>query len=320
MADVGCAGILVADTFCGPMKRLPAEGELLAVDRMVSRAGGCAANVAIDLVKQGFVVDVCGCVGTDSAGDSLLQDLKKCGVGVGQIQRQGDLPTSRTVILLVEGQDRRYVHVFGANAGLEVSHIRHAWIDGLKVFYFGGLFAAPAICAAELAKLLAYCRERGVVTVVDVVVPQEYQGMEELDLLLPLIDYFVPNADEATRLTGCSDIEQQAARFLEGGAGTVIITNGERGSMAARGTRRWQADAFDVQCVDPSGAGDAFAAGVITGVLRGLDLADILRLAAALGAAATTAVGTADGVLDAQQAQEFLNEHALRVVCREKGE
>ena len=39
MADVGCAGILVADTFCGPMKRLPLEGELLAIDRMPSKAG-----------------------------------------------------------------------------------------------------------------------------------------------------------------------------------------------------------------------------------------------------------------------------------------
>ena len=63
MAEVGCAGILVADTFCGPMKRLPREGELLAIDEMPSKAGGCAANVAIDLAKQGVAADVCGCVG-----------------------------------------------------------------------------------------------------------------------------------------------------------------------------------------------------------------------------------------------------------------
>lgn len=61
MADVGCAGILVADTFCGPMKALPREGQLLAVAAMPSHAGGCAANVAIDLAKQAIVADVVGC-------------------------------------------------------------------------------------------------------------------------------------------------------------------------------------------------------------------------------------------------------------------
>ena len=73
MAEVGCAGILVADTFCGPMKRLPAEGELLAIQQMPSKAGGCAANVAIDLAKQGMSADVCGCVGADASAEVLLQ-------------------------------------------------------------------------------------------------------------------------------------------------------------------------------------------------------------------------------------------------------
>ena len=70
MADIGCAGILVADTFCGPMKRVPGPGELLALEEMPSKAGGCAANVAIDLSKQGFDVDVCGCLGSDASAVS----------------------------------------------------------------------------------------------------------------------------------------------------------------------------------------------------------------------------------------------------------
>jgi sugar/nucleoside kinase (ribokinase family) len=314
MADVGCAGILVADTFCGPMKRLPLEGELLAIDRMPSKAGGCAANVAIDLAKQGIAADVCGCVGVDPGAEVLLQSLQEAGVGYGQIRRLDQYPTSKTVILLVEGQDRRYVHMFGANAGFEVGHIGRDWIDGLKVFYFGGLCAVPGIRPDELAELLGYCQRRGIMTVVDVVVPQGHRGMETLGPLPPFVDYFLPNDDEAERLTGCTNVEQQARRLLESGVGTVIITRGAEGSVAACGRQRWQAETYRVPGIDPSGSGDAFAAGVITGILRGWDIPEILRYAAALGASATTAIGTTDGVFTAEQAQAFLDEHLLSVI------
>lgn len=314
MADVGCAGILVADTFCGPMERLPREGELLAIDRMPSKAGGCAANVAISLAKQGVAAEVCGCVGADAGAEVLLEGLQGTGVGCAEIRRLDDYPTSKTVILLVEGEDRRYVHVFGANAGFEVRHIRRAWVDGLKIFYFGGLCATPGIRPDELAQLLAYCRRQGIVTVVDVVVPQEKRGMEALASLLPHIDYFLPNDDEAERLTGCDDFERQAARLLECGVRTAVITRGAEGSLAARGRRRWRAEAYRVEGIDPSGSGDAFAAGVITGVLRKWNLARTLRYAAALGASATTAIGTTDGVFDAERAAAYVREHPLSVV------
>ena len=52
--------------------------------------------------------------------------------------------------------------------------------------------------------------------------------MEALTRLFARIDYFLPNDDEALRLTGLADPEQQAARFLECGVGTVIITRGAR--------------------------------------------------------------------------------------------
>ena len=69
---VGCAGIVVADLFCGPMDALPQEGMLSVLEEMPSRAGGCAANVAIDLVRQGVEVDLYGCIG---AGDAFCSGV-----------------------------------------------------------------------------------------------------------------------------------------------------------------------------------------------------------------------------------------------------
>ncbi len=314
MADVGCAGILVADTFCGPMKRLPREGELLAIDHMPSKAGGCAANVAIDLARQGIVTEVCGCVGTDASAEVLLQSLQAAGVGCTRVERLDAAPTGKTVILLVEGQDRRYIHVFGANAAFDVGRIPRTWVDGLKVFYLGGLFAMPAVRREELVELLRYCRKREIVTVVDVVVPQSYSGMDGLRPLLPYIDYFMPNDDEAQRLTGFADTRQQIEAFLCHGVQTVIITRGREGSVAANDGERWQAGAYEANSIDPSGSGDAFAAGIISGIVRCWDLAQTLCYAAALGASATTAIGTTDGVFTAEQARAFLEKHPLSVL------
>ena len=133
--------------------------------------------------------------------------------------------------------------------------------------------------------------------------------MEELRPLLPYIDYFLPNDDEAERLTGVADTEQQIETFLRHGVQTVIITRGADGAVAGDRRQRWQAGVYRVDSIDPSGSGDAFAAGVVTGILHRWNMDEILRYAAVLGASATTAIGTTDGVFTAEQARLFIKEH-----------
>src|SRR5690349_6835156 len=122
------------------MAGLPAEGALLALNEMPVRAGGCAANVAIDLARQGVAVDVVGCVGQDNAGDFLLKTYEQKGVGAARVVRIEGYRTSQCIILLVAGQDRRYLYATGANQAFSIEHISREWLSQLKVFYLGGLF------------------------------------------------------------------------------------------------------------------------------------------------------------------------------------
>jgi sugar/nucleoside kinase (ribokinase family) len=313
MAKVGCAGILVADTFCGPMKELPPEGHLTAIDDMPTRVGGCAANVAIDLVKQGLAVEVLGCLGQDASGAVVRSSLAEAGLGCDQLVTTADYPTSRTVILLVEGQDRRFIHVFGANRALSAEHLRKEWLAGLDAFYLGGLFAMPGIKPEALRPVLQFCREKGVVTIVDVVIPHDAQVAAAAQSLLPWIDYFLPNDDEARLITGEQEPAAQLRRLLACGAGTVVITLDGQGSLCGRGDTYWQAGAYAVDVVDPSGAGDAFAAGVVAGVVQKWDVPQVLRYASALGASAARAVGTTTSVFTLQEALAFIEHQPLAV-------
>lgn len=306
MTAVGCAGILVADTFCGPMAALPDEGELLMIGDMPTSVGGCAANVAIDLALQGIEVEVSGCLGNDAAAGGVISALERARVGCGRIVRSPSLSTSRTVILLVEGEDRRYIHAFGANAAFSVRDIDRDWATSLDVLYLGGLFVMPGIAVDELADLFEACRDAGVATVVDVVVPQPFGGNPALGRLLPHVDYFLPNSDEARTFTGAPNPFDQVRALQVLGAATVIVTCGAGGACAGRDGRFWQADACRLETVDPSGAGDAFAAGIITGIVRGWDLPAMLRYASALGASAARAVGTTSSVFTRAEAEAFV--------------
>jgi sugar/nucleoside kinase (ribokinase family) len=231
-----------------------------------------------------------------------------------RVIRVPNYPTSTTAILLVKGDDRRFIHCFGANAAFTIDHIARDWIAGLKVFYLGGLLVMPGIKLAALAELLAFCRQKGVVTVVDVVVPRGYQGKDELKSLLPFVDYFTPNDDEAEQLTGRRDAMEQLRTLADWGAKTVIVTRGAAGAIAGRDGTCWTAEAHKLDnIVDQTGSGDAFCAGIVTGVVRGWDLDRTLPYAAALGASATRTVGTTDSVFRAAEAEKFVAANPIRV-------
>lgn len=314
MKKIGCAGILVADLFCGPIPALPSEGALLAVGPMPSMAGGCAANVAVDLVKQGLSADVAGCVGEDAGAEMIRRYLGERGVGVSGLSSAKDWPTSQTVILLIEGQDRRYLHNFGANSAFTAQALPKSWLDSLDLFYVGGMYAMPGFSSAQLAETLRYCRQRGITTVVDVVISESSPPGSDWVEWLPYADWFLPNDDEGKLLTGATDPEAQLEAFARLGANGVLVTLGEKGLLAMTKGKCWRAAAHrSDKSIDPSGAGDAFTAGWIAGMASGQDIPGRIAYGAALGMSATLAIGTTAGVFTAEEATTFMESHKLDI-------
>src|SRR5205809_2052126 len=102
--DVLCAGIVVADHVSSPISHLPAAGELVLADQLLLTIGGCAANVAVDLVKLGVSAAVVGRVGGDVFGRVVADLLRERRVDVSPVQVTPGVDTSQTLIINVMGE------------------------------------------------------------------------------------------------------------------------------------------------------------------------------------------------------------------------
>jgi sugar/nucleoside kinase (ribokinase family) len=312
-SSVLCAGIVVADLFVPPLKSLPAAGELRTTGDFLLAPGGCAANTAIVLARLGVGVAVAGKVGDDVFGRFLEEDLRRRGIDIVGLGRSSTHATSQTVALTVVGEDRRFVHTLGANADFGAADIDLSLVAGVDALYLGGFFVLPGLGGRALGELYASAQAAGVRTVLDVVVPSGDKGisLNLLEDVLPHVDLFVPNEDEARALTGEDEPERQAKRLREGGAAAVVVTMGAEGALLVDDERSLHVEAPKIEVVDGSGAGDAYTAGLIAGHLQGWDVERSLRFASVLGASACTKLGCTAGVFDRSEALGFLDEHAL---------
>jgi sugar/nucleoside kinase (ribokinase family) len=311
--DCLSVGILVADHLCDPIERVPAAGELVLSPRLPLAIGGCAANVAIDLARLGARVGVVGCVGEDYFGRFVIETLAAAGVHVGDIRALADTETSGTLIINVRGEDRRFIHSAGANARLETADIPLDRVHRAKVLYVGGYLLMPALEGEPLARLFRQARSAGVKTVLDIVMPGAGDHWSKLEGVLAETDVFLPNRDEAAALTGLDDPLAQAERFVAAGASAVAITCGAEGCVLASRDVRLRAAAHPVDYQGGTGAGDAFDAGFIAGMLAGEDLRGCLRFASAVGASCVRSISATDSVFTRAELEQFLREHELPI-------
>jgi sugar/nucleoside kinase (ribokinase family) len=314
-ARIDClsVGILVADHLCDPIDHVPTAGELVLCPRLPLAIGGCAANVAIDLVRLGARVGVVGCVGRDAFGGFVCNTLAAAGVDSGDIRRLDDAETSGTLIINVKGEDRRFIHSAGANARLRAADIPLARVRGSKVLYVGGYLLMPALEGEPLATLFREARAAGTKTVLDIVLPGAGDHWPKLEAVLRETDVFLPNTDEAAALLGVRDPLEQARRFAAAGARTVAITCGDAGCVVVSGADCLRGGAYQVEYQGGTGAGDAFDAGFIMGMLADADLAGCLRWASAIGASCVRSISATDSVFTRAEAEEFIAGHTLRI-------
>jgi sugar/nucleoside kinase (ribokinase family) len=230
--------------------------------------GGSAANTAAWLGWLGAAVDVVGCVATADV-ERHAAALRALGAAP-HLQGDPDRATG-TIVIVVDGETRTMLTDRGANAGLDPAAIDEGMLAEAGVLHLTGYSLFDALTLDELAALADRARAAGALVTFD---PgstgfiADY-GLEQFRRALDHVDVLLPNLDEGRMLSGEHDraavadalLEQCPAVVLTGGASSVLV--------ARRGTPMVEVPVEAQRAVDPTGAGDAFTAGLIDALLRG---------------------------------------------------
>jgi sugar/nucleoside kinase (ribokinase family) len=276
-------GAHVLDVLARPVTEIPEGQGGTLVEQIRLSPAGAAGGTAVTLAKLGAETFSVGAVGTDRLGDVLLAELQSHGVDTANLQRRDDVQTSASVLPIRPNGERPALHVIGANGSYGMDDVPWDLIESAGYLHMGG----PEFLGPEAAaQILEFCRDRDVTTSVDLLADGWPELLDMLDPILPHIDWFLPNDDQARSLTGLDDLEEAVAALRERGVSGVAATCGAEGSLIVDGDGSTRVPALDIEVVDTTGCGDAFTAGF----LRGLSLGRDPRGAAELGTAAAALV------------------------------
>jgi sugar/nucleoside kinase (ribokinase family) len=308
---------MAADILSSSLPRLPNPGEVILANQIAFFPGGNALNTAVALQRMGEPTAFFGSLGEDAFGDLLLSELRKIGLDVRGVRREPGATTPTTLIVRAEGEDRRFVHALGAGDRFTGSDISPDLVPRDGVVLAAGYLKLRSWDDTALAHLFAQARVLGSSVVLNVCIPVDGDVDSARCLrLLPQVDVFVPNEDEARILTGESRPADQARVLHQAGARMVIITRGQQGLYATDGQQAIEMGVFPVEMIDPSGCGDCFTAGLIAGLLRRWEFQRTLTFASAAGALSATALGCTSGVPPFDAVERFVTEHTVAMSLR----
>ena len=256
--------------------------------RIRFHGGGSAANTAAWLAAAGAEPVLVGSVGDDERGRGARAGLVAAGVDA-RLAVDPELPTGTCLVLVGPDGERTMAPDAGANDALSEGDLfdellgegNHLHVSGYSLLRAGSRPAA--IAAVQRAS------KTGMTVSVDpsssaLLSAQFLDWADGADLLLP-------NASEAHALTGDSDPER-AARALAERFGEVVVTLGPAGALWTDGDAVLRAAAAPVaEVVDSTGAGDAFAAGLLSAQVAGMSTAEALAAGCKLAARAVSQAG-----------------------------
>ncbi len=286
----------------------PGPGEYTVVSHEFQQAGGTTSNTCAALGQLGIQPMFASCVGADQHGHAIIESLIAAGCNTEAVIRKPNIPTDRSVIIISgEGDelDRTIFWIQGAKpvAGEQFPVDRilnHRWVlldvddANLRRFWLD----LPAHRSP---------RTRLIGTMVYLVEMDRESGWDHAlrhDVLLG-------NSREFLELTGCADLDsaiEKTQREMAGNACSLfLVTLGAGGAIAIRQDSTARVGAFDVEVKDTTGAGDAFAAGCIWGLLEHADDREVLRRGNLLGGLACTAFGARAGLPSLEYAVSALD-------------
>ena len=242
-------------------------GEKLAYLGSQMASGGSAANTMSGLAKLGIEAGFLSKIGNDEVGRFFEKQMTE--THVKPLMLKSETPSGRVQALVTADGERTFATCLGAAAEMCADDIKPELFEGWDIFYVEGyLVANPTM----LRKAIETAKKQGMTIAIDLA---SYNVVEESrDFLLELINNYVDivfaNEKEAFALTG---MEPEAAlHYLAKRCDIAVVKVGAKGAFVQRGNEITTIPPMEAEVVDTTGAGDMWAAGFLTGLVKGEDL------------------------------------------------
>jgi len=300
--DITIAGEINLDLILyGLAEEMPLERELLADDFRLT-LGSSSAILAHNMAAMGMKVGFITQVGADPLGEIALKRLVEGGVDISRVIEVLGRQTGVT-ILLHHGATRHILTYAGVMADMKAADLDFDYLASGRHFHISSIYLQRGL-QAGLPDLCRKLKGEGLTISLDTNDdPNDLWG-PPLEELLSIVDIFLPNEDEATRIARTKD-GGSAARYLAERVPVVAVKCGRRGSIVQAGKERWTVPSLSVEPTDTIGAGDSFNAGFLKGFLDQLPLPECAALGNAAAALSTLRPGGTESFRDAKFMREF---------------
>jgi sugar/nucleoside kinase (ribokinase family) len=265
--DVTIAGEINLDLILyGLPEVMPTERELLASSFRLT-LGSSSAILAHNLAAMGVSVGFITRLGNDPLGAIAMERLAETNVDLSAVKRITNGSSTGVTILLAHQGKRRILTYPGAMFDMTADDLDMGYLTSGRHFHLSSLFLHKAL-GAQLPGVFRKLKAAGLTLSLDTNDDPDDRWGDPLGELLGLVDIFLPNDDEACRITGTSDAETALA-ILAARIPLVAVKCGKEGALVQQGNKRWNVKAQPVAFVDTIGAGDTFNSGFLAAWLRG---------------------------------------------------
>jgi ribokinase len=301
MPDILVVGSLNADLVV-QAPHFPQPGETISGGDLQIIPGGKGANQAVAAARQGPSVAMVGCVGNDSFGSELINNLKQNNVDASYVQIDPQSATGTAVIVVDANGQNSIVLSPGGNGKVSPVDVANIPFSDHKLLLLQLEIPVEAVLSATKR-----ARESGLRVLLN---PAPAYSLP--DELIALPDYILPNETELSLLTNqpvndVSSAEKAARSLLERGAQNVIVTLGANGALIVTGTLVIHLDTYKVDVVDTTAAGDAFIGGFASALLQNKSLEDAVHYGCACGALAATKFGAQPSLPTREEVERFMS-------------
>ena len=289
------------------------------LDRPAAFAGpfpsGAPAIFASAAARLGESVGMVATVGDDAFGRCISDRLGADGLDLGALQVSRSKLTGMAFVSYRSDGERSFLFHLRDAAAADVSldQIPDGYLDDVRHLHIAGSSLSVGASLREACYALAQrVHRRGGAISLDPNLRPELMPVAEIRAICqPILDvatYVLPSGAELLGLVDAATPEQGAQELLRRGVKLVALKRGAEGSTLYTSDGALDVPPYHVAEVDPTGAGDCYAAGLVTAILRRWDLATAGMLANAVGALATTRLGPMEGAFSMEEVTRFMAE------------